>query len=325
MIQRILLSIALGLSTALCAADSSPKKLLVVTVTTGFRHSSIETAEQVLAQLAQKTGTFTLDFVHQPPGMPKNPGKAPVRDLKKDSDESFAKKTADYSAALAAFNQANKTWNETVTAHLAQHMSAEKLKQYDGYIFANTTGDLPLPDKDALINEVESGKAFIAMHSGGDTYHRFSRYVQMLGGIFDGHPWHEPVTMRVEDSSHPATAPWKGSKTFEITDEIYQYKEYNRADKHVLISLDPSNETTRARKKEKDGSEKTFFQRGKRPDNDYAVSWLRQQGKGRVFYTSLGHREEVWQNPVYQDHVIGGIHWALGLLPGEVIPGRKAE
>jgi uncharacterized protein len=318
---RTLIFTALSLASVHAA---EPKKILVVTVTTGFRHSSIETAEQVLAQIAQRTGAFTLDFVRQPEGMPKNPGKAPVRDPKKDTDESFSKKSADYSTALAAFNEANKTWNEKVTAHLAQHMSAAKLKQYDGYIFANTTGDLPLPDKDALINEIESGKGFMAMHSGGDTYHRFSRYVQMLGGIFDGHPWHEPVTMRIEDSSHPATAPWK-EKTFEITDEIYQYKEYNRADKHVLISLDPSNETTRAKKKDKEGKEQTFFQRGKRADNDYAVSWLRQQGKGRVFYTSLGHREEVWQNPVYQDHLIGGIKWALGLLPGEVIPGRKAE
>jgi uncharacterized protein len=300
----------------------APKKLLVCTVTTGFRHSSIETAEQVLAELAAKTGAFTIDFVHQPEGMPKNPGKKPER-KPDDTDESFAKKAADYSTALAAFDEANRTWTAKVTAHLAEHMSAEKLKQYDGYIFANTTGDLPLPDKDALINEIESGKGFSAMHSGGDTYHRFSRYVSMLGGVFDGHPWTEKVTMRVEDTSHPAAAVWNG-KTFEIDDEIYQYKEYNRADKHVLISLDPSNES-RPKKKNKEGQQQSFFERGKRADGDYAVSWIRQQGKGRVFYTSLGHREQVWTNPVYQDHIVAGIKWSLGMLPGEVVPGRKAE
>jgi uncharacterized protein len=322
MIRHLLATALLSTPLALQAADTAPKKLLVVTVTTGFRHSSIETAEKVLAQLATKTNAFTVDFVHQPPGTPVKPGKPPERSPK-DTDETFAKKTADYSAALATHTQASKDWDATVATHLAQHMSPEKLKHYDGYIFANTTGDLPLPDKDALINEVEGGKAFIAMHAGGDTYHHFDRYLTMLGGVFDGHPWHEPVTLRVEDSSHPAATGWP-TKTFEITDEIYQYKKYDRADKHVLISLDPTNES-RPTKKSKEGQEQTFFQRGKRPDKDYAVSWIRQQGKGRVFYTSLGHREEVWNNPSYQDHIVAGIKWATGQLPGPVVPGRKAE
>jgi type 1 glutamine amidotransferase len=319
MFRTLLLITASMLACASCSPKraSATKKLLVVTVTTGFRHSSIETAEQVIAEMAKKSGAFTVDFVHQPDGMPVNPGKAPERGPK-DTDEVFAKKTADYSAALAAFNEANKTWGDKVKAHLAATMTPEQLKRYDGYIFANTTGDLPLPDRDALINEVESGKAFIAMHSGCDTYHGFPRYVAMLGGEFDGHPWHELVTMRIEDLNHPAGAVWtkptdKVRDKFDIADEIYQYKSYNRADKHVIISLDPSNEETRPKKKDKDDSEKTFFQRGKRDDKDYAVSWTRDQGKGKVFYTSLGHREEVWLNPKYQAHILAGIKWALGI------------
>ncbi len=298
-------------------ASGPTKKLLVVTVTTGFRHSSIETAEQVLADIAAKSGAFTVDFVKQPPGMPINPGKAPER-KPKETDEAFAKRSADYSTALAAFNEASKTWNDKVAAHLAATMTPAQLKAYDGYIFANTTGDLPLPDREALINEVESGKAFIAMHSGGDTYHGFRRYVDLVGGEFDGHPWHEMVTIRIEDLQHPAGAVWtKPTDTvrekFDIADEIYQFKSYNRADKHVLLSLDPSNEETRPKKKDKDGSEKSFFQRGNREDKDYAVAWTREQGQGKVFYTSLGHREEVWLNPKYQAHVLAGIKWALGL------------
>jgi len=314
----LLSALALGLALpCIATAADAPKKLLVVTVTTGFRHSSIETAEKVLADLAKSSGAFTVDFVHQPDGMPKNPGKAPERGAK-DTDEAFGKKTADYSAALAAFNEANKTWGDKVKAHLAATMSPEQLKAYDGYIFANTTGDLPLPDRDALINEIEGGKAFIAMHSGGDTYHGFKRYVDLVGGEFHGHPWHEMVTMRIEDTAHPAGAAWIGAKDkvrdkFEIADEIYQYKSYNRADKHVIISLDPSNEELRPKKKDKDGTEKTFFQRGKREDKDYAVAWTREQGRGKVFYTSLGHREEVWMNTKYQAHILAGIKWALGL------------
>lgn len=306
-----LLCLCVG-SPAYHAAADTPRKLLVVTVTTGFRHSSIETAEKVLAALAESDKSFTVDFVHQPEGTPKNPGRPPEQQPK-ETDEVFKPKIAAYSAALAAFNEANKTWGDTMKAYLATKMTPEILKQYDGYIFANTTGDLPLPDRDALINEVESGKAFIAMHSGGDTYHGFPRYIEMVGGEFDGHPWHEMVTMRVEDTQHPAGAVW-GKEKFDIADEIYQYKSYSRADKHVLISLDPSNEELRPRKKEKDGTEKTFFQRGKREDRDYAVSWTRQQGQGKVFYTSLGHREEVWENPKFQAHILAGIKWALGNL-----------
>lgn len=322
MIRLLSLMIVCALACAGCSPKSNgpAKKLLVVTVTTGFRHTSIETAEQVLAELARKSGAFTVDFVHQPPGMPVNPGRAPERGPK-DTDEAFARKTVDYSAALAAFNEANKTWPDKVKAHLAATMSSEQLKQYDGFIFANTTGDLPLPDREALINEVEGGKAFIAMHSGGDTYHAFPRYVSMLGGEFDGHPWHELVTMRIEDLKHPATAStWtkptdKVQDKFDIADEIYQFKSYTRADKHVLISLDASNDELRPKKKDADGSEKTFFQRGKREDKDYAVAWTREPGKGRVFYTSLGHREEVWLNPKYQAHIQAGILWALGVAP----------
>lgn len=307
-----LLSTLLVVMGALHAAQAAnvPRKLLVVTVTTGFRHSSIETAEKVLAALAQTDGTFTVDFVHQPEGTPINPGRPPEQQPKETNDD-FKKRTEAYSAALATFNEANKTWADKVKNYLSTRMTPEILKQYDGYVFANTTGDLPLPDRDALINEVEAGKAFIAMHSGSDTYHGFPRYVEMVGGEFDGHPWHEMVTMRVEQPKHPAAAAW-GKEKFDIADEIYQYKSYNRAGKQVLISLDPSNEELRPRKKEKDGTEKTFFQRGKRDDRDYAVSWTREQGKGKVFYTSLGHREEVWENPKYQAHILAGIKWALG-------------
>ncbi len=307
---RPLLLAALAVATGVQSAEAV-KKLLVVTVTTGFRHSSIPTAEKVLAELAAKDKAFSVDFVHQPDGMPVNPGKPPERGPK-ESDESLKQRQEAYSAALSAFDSASKTWGDKVKAHLAAQMSTEQLKAYDGYIFANTTGDLPLPEPEALIREIENGKAFVAMHSGSDTYHGFRRYIDMLGGEFDGHPWHEMVTVRVEDPSHPAGAAW-GKEKFDIADEIYQYKNYSREGKHVLLSLDRGNEELRPRKKEKDSSEKTFFQRGKREDRDYAISWTRQQGLGKIFYTSLGHREEVWENPKYQAHILAGIRWALGL------------
>src|SRR5881409_1706977 len=103
---------------------AAPKKLLVVTVTKGFRHSSIPTAEKVLGELAEKSGAFTVDYVRN------------------DED-------------------------------MAQKMTTAALKNYDGVIFANTTGELPLPDKDAFIEWIKSGKAFIGMHSASDTFHPY--------------------------------------------------------------------------------------------------------------------------------------------------------
>ncbi|MDZ4289943.1 MAG: ThuA domain-containing protein, partial [Prosthecobacter sp.] len=167
-------------------AETAPKKLLVVTVTTGFRHSSIETAEKVLAELGKASGSYTVDYVHQPEGQPKNPGKPPEK-KGDDTDAGFKTKQETYSAALAAYNEANKVWNDKIKAYMAENMALEKIKAYDGFVFANTTGDLQLPDPQGFIDLIKSGKAFVAMHSGSDTYHPFRPYSDMLGGEFETH------------------------------------------------------------------------------------------------------------------------------------------
>ena len=134
-----------GLALPVFAADG-PKKALVVTVTTGFRHSSIPTAEKVLAKLAQQSGAFTVDYARVEPSSPefKNPDTGKTDDAK-------------VKAAIQAV--------------LGEKMRAESLKNYDLIIFANTTGDLPLPDKEAFLDWLKSGKAFVGMHSCSDTFH----------------------------------------------------------------------------------------------------------------------------------------------------------
>ncbi|MFZ4765080.1 MAG: ThuA domain-containing protein [Roseimicrobium sp.] len=335
---RITTLVLVGALSLAMQAVAAPKKVLVVSVTTGFRHSSIETGEKVLAQLAENSGAFTLDFVKQPEGRPIAPRK-PNRD-KKDTDESFKAKEDAYKAELAEFVPANEAYNKVVNSYCAEKLAMDKIKGYDGFIFCNTTGMLPFPDAQGFIDLIKGGKAFIAMHSGTDTFHQFRPYIEMIGGEFDGHPWHQEVTVKNEQKAHPAGAPW--AETFTVTDEIYQMKSYDRADKQVILSLDASNTQrpkvkTKSKVKGADGKEVEvekelgFFERGKRTDGDYAVSWTRDFGKGRVFYTSLGHREEVWdpawkdgngkrtnspevaQN--YQAHILGGIKWALGLAP----------
>jgi type 1 glutamine amidotransferase len=291
------------------AADA-PKKLLVVTVTTGFRHSSIETAEKVLAELGQKSGAWTVDFVHQPEGQPKNPGKPPVKQPK-DTDDTFKAKQEAYSTALADYNAANKVWNDKIKAYMADKMAMDKIKGYDGFVFANTTGDLLFPDRDGFVELIKGGKAFVAMHSGSDTYHPFRGYVDMLGGEFETHKAQVEIQPILHDPAHPATKPIPTG--FRVFDEIYIIKTFEKAKVHGLMGLDAHP------------NEKT--------PGYFPVSWCKEFGQGRVFYTSLGHREDVWDPTwkadtkdrkntpeiahIYQEHILGGIKWALKLIEGD--------
>lgn len=181
------------------------------------------------------------------------------------------------------------------------------LNQYDG-VFFYTTGDVPFPDdtKKALLEFVKSGKGFIGVHSATDTYYNFPEYGELIGGYFDGHPWHQQVRINVEDPHHPATRPFE--KSFEITDEIYQFRHpWSRDNVRVLLRLDTwSVDMT------KPGV--------KRPDRDFALAWVRTYGQGRVFYTALGHREEVWQDKRFQQHLFNGIRWAFGDVPADATP-----
>ena len=115
MIRRSFLTLLAALATCASYGAEAPKKMLVVTVTTGFRHSSIETAEKVLAELGTSSGAFTVDFVHQPPGQPKSPGRPPEK-KPKETDEAFKARQETFSTALADFNAANATWTEQAKA-----------------------------------------------------------------------------------------------------------------------------------------------------------------------------------------------------------------
>jgi type 1 glutamine amidotransferase len=325
MIKRLTLLLTAALSFS--SAQAEPKKLLVVTVTTGFRHSSIETAEKVLAELGSKSGAFSVDFVHQPEGQPKNPGKPPVRG-DKDTDESFKAKAEAYSIASAKFNADNKVWGDKIKAYMAEKMALDKIKDYDGFVFANTTGDLLFPDRDGFIKLIENGKAFIAMHSGSDTYHPFRGYIDMLGGEFETHKSQVEIQPTLHSPAHPITKSvpvgWK------VFDEIYIIKTFDKAKVHGLLGLNshPNLAQLTDEEKKKEDELKRYF----------PVSWCKEYGAGRVFYTSLGHREDVWDptwkegtpdrknSPeiahTYQEMILAGIQWALKLTEGPATPGN---
>ena len=285
-------SVLLMTLLAVTSLHAEPKKLLVVTTTTGFRHASIPTLEKMLSQLAKDSGEFTVDFVQQPPGHPATgfPAK-----LKKDATD--AEKTA------FATNEAK--WNASLAVVL-QKLSPENLKHYDGVVFASTTGDLPIPDKQGFLDWIKAGHAFIGIHAASDTFHGWPEYIDMLGGEFMKHGKQVGVECLNEDAANPADAHLGKSWTIQ-QEEIYQFKSYDPTKVHDLLIMDKHPETGAA--------------------GHFAVSWCKPYGDGKVFYTSLGHREDLIDSDptmkdrkndaaiskAYQQHVLGGIEWALGL------------
>jgi len=296
---KCLLTLAVFCLEIASAPAATPKKLLVVSVTKGFRHSSIPTAEKVLAQLGEQSGAFTVDYARVEPSDPEFKGA----DGKPDK--------AKVDAAIQKV--------------LADKMSPASLRNYDGVIFANTTGgkdsgDLPLPDKPAFLDWIKSGKAFIGMHSATDTFRGHTPldpYVEMIGGEFKSHGAQVEVDCLNQDAKSPACAHL--GPVFHLKDEIYLLNGFDRAKVHGLLTLD------------KHPNQKT--------PGDYPISWSKSYGKGRVFYTSLGHREDLWDpnwtdkngkrenskevSEAYQKHILGGILWALGLEKGDGKPQSK--
>src|SRR5215469_5599871 len=205
------------LGLAIPCQAATPKKVLVVTTTTGFRHSSIPTAEKIIAQLGQQSGAFTVEYARVEPNDPRFKGA----DGKPDSGKV----------------------NEAIAKVLAEKMSPAALKNYDAVIFANTTGDLPLPDKEAFIEWVKSGRGFVGMHSASDTFHNFAPYIDMIGAEFKTHEAQVEVEPINQDSACPACSHLPA--TWKVYDEIYQFKNFDRSKVHGLLTLDkhPNNKS----------------------------------------------------------------------------------
>src|SRR5579862_5243354 len=180
---------------------------------------------------------------------------------------------------------------DLVVSQDPEEITAEKLKRYRAVAFY-TSGELPI-DKDALLDYVKSGGGFVCIHNGMATLMKYPPYGEMVGASFDGHPWNQEIGIRVEDPGHPSTVHLGPS--FRIKDEIYQVKNWKRGDVHVLLSVDPGT---------------VDLSKGKREDKDYALAWTRSYGKGRVFYTALGHYAEVWKDERFLKHLVEGIRWA---------------
>lgn len=261
------------------AQPAKARRILVYSATRGFRHSSIETGAEALKRLGAKTGAWSADHTEDPTVFTRE-------------------NLAQYDAVIFL----NTTGN-ALAANLPKEATAEAKK-------AEETAENAR--KDALMDFVKSGKGFAGIHSATDTYYGWKEYGEMIGGYFDGHPWHEKVTLEVVEVSHPCNHCFGGKDRFEVTDEIYQYKAepWSRKILRLLTRLDTS---------------KTNMQKNgiKRTDGDFGVSWVKTHGQGRVFQCSLGHREEIYWNPTVLQHYLDGIQFALGDLKADATPSAK--
>jgi type 1 glutamine amidotransferase len=204
---------------------------------------------------------------------------------------------------------------EVVASKDGREFDPDRIDQWDAFAF-ETTGDLttegphkdgpPMSkdDKKAFLDAIRDGKGFIGMHCATDTFHscgdEIDPYIEMIGGEFIVHGKQQKTKLDVTDPNFPGAKPF--GQSFELLDEWYALK--NLADDlHVIIAHDTK------------GMEGEMYERPNFPE-----TWARMHGKGRVFYTSMGHREDVWEDPTYQGLLIGALSWVTRKVDANVEP-----
>jgi hypothetical protein len=193
--------------------------------------------------------------------------------------------------------------------------NAKNLNYFDVIVFASTTGELDMDasqKKDMMSFIKDDGKGFVGIHAALDTNYTWPEYGEMIGGWFDQHPWgtfNAPIIN--EAPNFPAVRHFP--KSFVKYDEIYQPKDWSRDKVNVLLSLDASKLNY------------ANNPRIHRADHDFPVAWAKMYGKGRVFYSTLGHTEESWQDPDIRTMYFEAIKWALGMTDGSTVSHPKPD
>jgi type 1 glutamine amidotransferase len=190
---------------------------------------------------------------------------------------------------------------EVTATEDTSEFSTENLDRYAAVMFY-TSGELPMSgaQKAALLDFVRSGRGFLGVHSAADTFYSWPDYLDLVGGYFNGHPWHQAAVIEVADPSDPLVAFLGNSLQFD--DEIYQISDFDYRRSHVLLRLDPSSVDLG-----KTGVHQRFY--------GWPLAWKRFYGQGRVFYTALGHEASVWQDHRYQRMLTNAILWCMRRSP----------
>jgi uncharacterized protein len=214
---------------------------------------------------------------------------------------------------------------EVVASKDGRLFEPDQIGQWDAFVF-ETTGDLTTPGTDknppisadgekAFYDAIRGGKGFMGMHCATDTFGHFGKrskgaedpYIQMIGGEFIVHGEQQLSRIDIADPAFPGIAKGFGASgnSFTIKDEWYALK-HLVDDLHVILI-----QVT-------DGMKGHMYERP-----NFPITWARAYGKGRVFYTSMGHREDVWENPMYQALLLGALGWATGRIDASIEPNVR--
>ncbi len=207
----------------------------------------------------------------------------------------------------------------------------ENLAQYDAILFNNTTNLVPNEEQQAAIMEfIKGGKGIVGFHAASDNFKRWEEGIALIGGVFSGHPWNAGGTwaFKLDDPDHPLNAAFKGKGIWH-KDEIYWYNPKNfqgRERLRVLMSLDMSKEENK-KPLANEKHQKRVEELGGIDKIDVPVSWIREMGEGRLFYTNLGHNDMTFANRDVLQHMLDGIQYALGDIEADAVPseGLKLE
>lgn len=244
----------------------------------------------------------------QPPAKPTRPRRLLVY----TDCRGFVHSAVPYGAAALRILGEQSGAFDAVESQDPEVFRPDSLRGFDAVCLENTTGELFTDPalKESLLAFVRAGGGLVGIHAATDCFYEWPEFGQLMGGYFAGHPWNEEVTLKAVEPDHPVTKMF-GRQPFEVADEIYQFRDpYSRDHLRVLLVLDPQRTDMH-----KPGIT--------RRDGDFAVSWVRNYGLGRVFYCSLGHRHEIFWNPTVLQHYLAGIQFALGDLPACAVASNR--
>jgi type 1 glutamine amidotransferase len=225
--------------------------------------------------------------------------------------------------AIEAMARKIPGYSVTLSDDLAMLTDAN-LAAYDLLVFNNTTRlVLKAENKAAILNFIKGGKGIVGIHAGSDNFADWPEGIAMMGGIFNGHPWHAKGTWayRNDRPKHVLNSAFKG-KGLIHQDEIYNYK--SPIDEEAILVL-MSLDTTHGKTKEVAAKNVAAFNVEHAEDVENPVSWCRQYGKGRLFYTNFGHRKETYSHPKIMKHLMDGIQFATGDLRAQTDPKGRPE
>lgn len=181
------------------------------------------------------------------------------------------------------------------TTEVSDAFTAENLKQYAAVVFLCTTGDVLNNDQQKAFEQyIQNGGGYLGIHSASDTEYDWPWFGELTGAYFKNHPRPQEAVFNIVDSNNIATAhlpkPWKRF------DELYNFK-WIGTDLHVLITIDETSYT------------------GGGNGEDHPMAWYHEFDGGRGFYTALGHDNKSWEDPLFLQHVLGAIQYAMGASP----------